>query len=140
MARDLVTQLDALTFTNAATVSLARDVDADRHDVIAVPEITIDATLNHNRVARNAWSPTVTLQVTVVAAQTTKGKPGDAATEAEKDAWLAFIDDELIASIQSMKISGRRPLLIEFIHRMRRDPARTQRTFFTQFQIRFPFA
>lgn len=137
MARQLVTDLNALTFSNGATATYSRDVDVAKHEV-TTPKLWVDATLSHNRVDRQSWSTAVTIQVTAVARKIKSGSPGSADVESEKDAWLAFIDNELIAAIQAAKLLGKKPASITFTDRLQADALRNDHKLFTQFQIQFP--
>lgn len=136
MAKALVTLLNDQTFSNDATAFYARDVELNLEEVSAAT-IYVDGTVAHERKARDYWTRSVSLSVVVVGAQSATGDSGATAVEDEKDAWLAFIDDELIDAIQSGKVSGKKAQSIDFDQRLDAGKAREMSLFYTKFQISF---
>lgn len=138
MSKALVALLDdAKPFSNEATVTYAHDVDL-KLDEVSAPVVYVDGTLAHQRQSRTYWTKSVTLNVLAVAPQQAAGASGVEAVEDEKDAWLAFIDDELIEAIKNAKVSDKSPTAINFTERM--DPVRLRElsVFYTRFQITYP--
>ena len=137
MARQLATDLNAIPFSNGASATYARDVDLETQQITG-PKLWVDATQAEQLVARSQWGQAITLQVTAIAPRVQNGQDGSVAVEAEKDAWLDFIDDEVIAVIRTTKNQGRLPTQINFVHRLKSAALREGRQLLTQFQIVFP--
>lgn len=137
LARAMVQGLDAIDFSNNATVQYAHDVETKIEEVNSV-EISVDATLSHQNLAREKWATSVTAEVVATGRQTATGLPGDAAAEAEKGSWLAFIDEELIAWIQTNRVDGHKAASITFEQRLDTEKLRTMSLFYTKFQINYP--
>lgn len=136
MSKDLVATLNDESFSNSATATYARDVKLNL-EAISDPAIYVDGTVAHQRQARDYWTRSVTLTVIAVAPQEQRGDSGAAAVENEKDAWLAFIDNEVIGAIKSAKLSGKRAESIEFEQRLDADKVREQSIFYTKFTVNF---
>lgn len=138
-AGELVAAINGAGFSNGTTAKFARDVDIETA-AITGPTVYVDGTLSHRRLDRTNWAATVTLTVSAVTKQTKSGPAGNAAVESEKAAWLAFVDDELIALIKSLSIQKRKPTAIDFLSRMQTEALRGDRRFVTRFQIAFTLA
>lgn len=138
IAKAMVTLLeDGQPYSNEASVEYARDVEIKLENASSA-SVYVDATLSHERISRAGWSSTVTVTVIAVGPQESAELPGNSSSENEKDAWLSFIDEELISAIKSGSVSGKKPTAISFDQRL--DPAklREQSLFYTKFQVTFP--
>lgn len=136
LAKAILTAFESATFSNSAIAKYANDLSRPLEDV-SKPEIWVSATLRPRRLARDAWGDDATVTVIAMSPQKIAGASGDQDLEDEKDAWLSFIDDELLPVIKGFSSEGRKPQTIEFEQRMDPEKIRKLSLFYTKFQVNF---
>ena len=139
MAKDLVTQLGAQAFVDAANVHHTHDVEFELEDIVET-EIHVDGTVALKRIARGRFATDVTLDLVVVKKQDETGTVGDADSHTEKDDWLAFIDNDITEFLKSASVLSRLPMSIEFVKRFDSERLRRYAVFYTHMQLEFPRA
>lgn len=138
MAKELVGILNTdPAFSNGAVAHYELDHETPLKDVTTA-EIRIAGTLSHVRTSRNDWSASVSIDVIAVAGQEAVGANSGAEVQDEKNAWLEFIDTELIEQVKSNRLGGKKPTGIEFSSRLDKEQLRLNALFYTQFQINYP--
>jgi hypothetical protein len=138
MAKAVAAGFDAAKpFSNSATVHYAHDVETDLESITA-PQVWVDGSLEHYRVARNKWASNVLVDVVAVGKQNQTGASSNEDSQDEKDDWLDFVDTELMSVVQSQRFLDRKALRIEFTERLDSEQARVNGLLYTKFQITFP--
>ncbi|WP_149496194.1 hypothetical protein [Roseiconus lacunae] len=139
LAKAMVTLLGDAPFSNAPSIVYARNASVEKTS-INKPTIYVDGSVEHVRIARDRWGVIPTLRIIANAPQGKPGDDGDPETEAEKDAWLEFIDDELLALIRNRKVDGRKAKSIRFMQRLGWRQLRQALVFQTSFLVTYPLS